>query len=234
MALPPTEHDESFVREVDENLRRDQTEEWFKKNAPLIAGAALLFLAAVAGFLYWKDRQAKEAGADTEVLVAAAEDSIGNRPKAAETKLSGIVDSSSEGVAAQAKLLRAGNLMAQGNRSGAIAIYDEVAKDSGLAQPYRDLATLRSVTAQFDTLQPADVVTRLADLAKPESPWFGSAGEITAMALLKQGKKEEAGRLFASIASNKEVPTTIRSRAVQIAGTLGVDATAAIADISKG
>ena len=71
MALPPTEHDESFVREVDENLRRDQTEEWFKKNAPLIAGAALLFLAAVAGFLYWKDRQAKEAGfADRQIAHA--------------------------------------------------------------------------------------------------------------------------------------------------------------------
>lgn len=228
------EHDEAFVREVDENLRRDQTEEWFKKNAPLIAGALLLFLAAVAGFLYWKDRQNKAAAADTETLVAAAEDSIGNRPKAADTKLAGIVDSSSEGVATQAKLLRAGNLITQGNRSAAIAIYDEVAKDSSIAQPFRDLATIRSVTAQFDALKPEEVVRRLADLAKPESPWFGSAGEVTAMALLKQGKKDEAGRLFAAIASNKDVPVTIRSRAVQIAGTLGVDATAAIADISKG
>ncbi len=234
MALPPTEHDEAFVREVDENLRRDQTEQWLKKNAPLIGGAVLLFLAAIAGFLYWQDRQAKDAGADTEILVAAVDDSLGNRPKASDTKLAGIVDSSSEGVATQAKLLRAGNMMAQGNRTGAIAIYEEIAKDSGLAQPYRDLATLRSVTAQFDMMKPAEVVSRLAELAKPESPWFGSAGEITAMALLKQGKKDEAGRLFAAIASNKDVPTTIRSRAVQIAGTLGVDATAAIADISKG
>ncbi len=228
------EHDESFVREVDENLRRDQTEAMLKKNAPLIGGALLLFLAAVAGFLYWNDRLKTQAGADTEVLVAAVEDSLGSRPKAADTKLAGVVDSSSEGVATQAKLLRAGNLMAQGNRSGAIAIYDEIAKDSGLADPYRDLATLRSVAAQFDMLKPEDVVSRLSALAKPESPWFGSAGELTAMALLKQGKKDEAGRLFAAIASNKEVPMTIRSRAVQIAGTLGVDATAAIADISKG
>ncbi len=234
MALPPPEHDESFVREVDENLRRDQTEAMLKKNAPLIGGALLLFLAGVAGLLYWNDRQQTQAGADTAVLVAAVDDSLNGRPKAADGKLGGIVDSSSEGVATEAKLLRAGNLMAQGNRSGAVAIYDEIAKDSGLPAPYRDLATLRSVAAQFDMLKPDDVVARLADLAKPESPWFGSAGELTAMARLKQGKKDEAGRLFAAIASNKEVPITIRSRAVQIAGTLGVDATAAIADISKG
>ena len=34
-------------------------------------------------------------------------------------------------------------------------------------------------------------------LAKPGNPWFGSAGEMTAMALIKQGKNAEAGQLFA-------------------------------------
>lgn len=234
MALPPTEHDESFVREVDENLRRDQTEQWIKKNGALIAGAALLFLAAVAGWLYWQDKQGKAASGDSENLVAAIDDSLGKRPKAAEEKLAPLTDSSAEGIATQAKLMQAGILIEKGDRTGALKIYDAVAADSGLADPYRDLATLRSVALQFDQLAPQDVVSRLATLAKPESAWFGSAGELTAMALIKQGKKEEAGRMFAAIASNKDVPVTIRSRAVQIAGTLGVDATAAIADISKG
>ena len=48
------------------------------------------------------------------------------------------------------------------------------------------------------------------------------------MALLKQGKRNEAGRLFAAIAADKNVPDTIRSRAVQIAGTLGIDASASL------
>ncbi len=234
MALPPTEHDEFFVREVDENLRRDQTEQWIKKNGVLIAGAALLFLAAIAGWLYWQDKQRKAASGDSENLVAAIDDSLGNRPKAAEEKLAPLTDSSAEGIATQAQLMQAGMLVEKGDRTGALKIYDAVAADSGLADPYRDLATLRSVALQFDQLPPQDVISRLAALAKPESAWFGSAGELTAMALIKQGKKEEAGRMFAAIASNKDVPVTIRSRAVQIAGTLGVDATAAIADISKG
>jgi hypothetical protein len=234
LALPPTEHDESFAREVDESLRRDQTEQWIKQNGALIGGAVLLLLAALAGWLYWQDKQAKDAAAGSEVLVAAVDDSIAKRNKAAEDKLAGLVDSSSEGIATQARLLQAGTLIEKGNRTGAIAIYDEIAGDSGLAQPYRELATLRSVAAQFDTLQPQDVITRLSDLSKPESAWYGSAGELTAMALLKQGKKAEAGRLFAAIASNKDVPVSIRSRAVQISSTLGVDATTAIEDITKG
>ncbi len=234
MALPPTEHDEFFVREVDENLRRDQTEQWLKKNAVLIGGAALLFLAAIAGWLYWQDQQGKAAAGDSENLVAAIDDSLGNRPKAATEKLAPLTESSAEGIATQAKLMQAGMLVEKGDRTGALKIFDAIAADSGLADPYRDLATLRSVALQFDQLAPQDVISRLAPLAKPESAWFGSAGEMTAMALIKQGKKQEAGRMFAAIASNKDVPVTIRSRAVQIAGTLGVDATAAIADISKG
>ena len=48
------------------------------------------------------------------------------------------------------------------------------------------------------------------------------------MAYIKQGKKLEAGRLFAAIAADKQVPDSIRARAVQIAGTLGVDASASL------
>ena len=43
------------------------------------------------------------------------------------------------------------------------------------------------------------------------------------MALIKQGKNAEAGRLFAAIAKNDEVPGSVRARSVQIASSLGVD-----------
>jgi hypothetical protein len=46
--------------------------------------------------------------------------------------------------------------------------------------------------------------------------------------MIKQGKKDEAGRLFAAIAKDKTVPDPIRERAVQVAGSLGVDASAAL------
>ena len=72
------------------------------------------------------------------------------------------------------------------------------------------------------------MIARLEPLAKPGEPWFGTAGEMTALALIKQGKKQEAGQLFAAIAKDKNVPQTIRARAVQIAGSLGVDASAAL------
>jgi hypothetical protein len=72
------------------------------------------------------------------------------------------------------------------------------------------------------------VISRLAPLALPSEPWFGTAGEMTALAMIKQGRKQEAGQLFAAIAKDNTVPETTRARAVQVAGTLGVDASAAL------
>jgi hypothetical protein len=64
--------------------------------------------------------------------------------------------------------------------------------------------------------------------AKPGTPWFGSAAELTGMALIKQGQTARAGQLFAQIAHDKQAPDSLRGRAVQIASTLGVDASDAL------
>ena len=233
MARPPSDTNEAFLREVDENLRRDQAEQFFKKNAPLIFGAVLLLLGAIAGFLYWQNRQAEAAARDSEALVAAME-SLGNRQPNAAARLDPLLESSSEGIAAQAALTKAAALLMKGDRTGALALYKSLAEDDGQSQPVRDLATIRMTALEFDTLEPAAVIARLEPLAKPDSAWFGSAGEMTGMALIKQNKNQEAGRMFAAIAANKTVPVSIRSRAVQIAGTLGVDASAAMPELTRG
>ena len=60
MALSP-DTTESFAREVDENLRRDLARDAAKRYGGMAALAVILFLAAVCGFLYYKDRKAKAA-----------------------------------------------------------------------------------------------------------------------------------------------------------------------------
>ena len=224
----PTDPAESFVREVDENLRRDQARDFLKKNGPWIVGAVLLFLAAIAGWLYWQDRQQQQAEVETEKLNTIMGQIGGGQTAAAEKQLAPLEQSGAEGVAAAARLTKAALALQKSDRKSAIAEYRAVADDKGLAQPYRDVATIRLTALEFDQLKPEQVIERLKPLAEAGNPWFGSAGEMTAMAMLKQGRKSEAGRLFAAIAADKQVPETIRSRAVQIAGTLGIDATASL------
>jgi hypothetical protein len=229
----PTDPAESFVREVDENLRRDQAQDFLKKNGPWIIGAVLLFLAAVAGYLYWQDRQQKTAEGDTEKLNAVMAQIGGGQIAASEKELPALKDSKSEGVSAAARLTHAALLLDKADRKDAMEEYRAVANDKDLAQPYRDMANIRLTALEFDQIKPEDVIARMEAMAKPGNPWFGSAGELTAMAMLKQGRKSEAGRMFAAMAADKQVPDTIRSRAVQIAGTLGVDATASLPAVAR-
>jgi hypothetical protein len=47
---------------------------------------------------------------------------------------------------------------------------------------------------------------------------------MVALAYLQQGRRDLAGQLFGQIAATEHVPESIRQRAVQMSGTLGVDA----------
>ena len=53
MAQPP-DINETFLREVDENLRRDRLHDFGKKYGKWIAVAVVLFLAASGGFIWWQ------------------------------------------------------------------------------------------------------------------------------------------------------------------------------------
>ena len=227
MALPPDTAD-SFVREVDENLRRDQMAERAKRYGGLVIGAVVLFLLAIAGYLYWQDRERKQAEAGTEQLTGALQDIGANKLATAPATLDTLRRSDAEGVKAIAALTRAALALQQGNRKLAATIYAQVAADKGLARPFRDLALVRGTSLEFDTLKPDEVIARLQPLAVAGEPFFGSAGEMIGMALLAKGQKPAAAQLFAKIAADDGVPDSLRARAVQVAGTLGLDASASL------
>jgi hypothetical protein len=115
-------------------------------------------------------------------------------------------------------------LIAKGDTARATTMLFALADDDDAPQAYRDLAPIRGVSANFDAMKPEDAVARLKPLAKPGNPWFGSAGELLAMAYLKQGKRDLAGPLFAAIATDEDAPKSMRSRTRQMAGMLGYDA----------
>jgi len=224
----PNDPAETFVREVDENLRRDQLRDMAKTYGKWIVAAVILFLVAVGGYLYWQDRQNQQAAQESEAMSAALDKAEAGNAKGAAAELTPIGTSSSDVNRASARLAQAALALRQNDRKTAIDIYRELAVDDCLPQPYRDVATLRGTMTEYDSLKPDEVIARLSPLAEPGKPFFGSAGELVAMAMLAKNDRAGAGRLFAKIAADPQVPQTIRARAVQIAGSLGVDATASL------
>lgn len=227
MALP-SDPAETFVREVDENLRRDQMRDIAQTYGKWIVAAVILFLAAVGGYLYWQNRQGQQAIAHSETLSAALDKIAAGDIKGAQAEMVPLSDSSGDVTRASASFGRAALALRQNDRKAAIELYRQLAADDGLPQAYRDLATVRGTMTEYDNLKPDEIIARLSALSQPGNPFFGSAGEMTGMALLAKGDRNGAGQMFAKIAADKQVPESIRSRAVQIAGSLGVDATASL------
>jgi hypothetical protein len=228
LAEQPPEITETFVREVDENLRRDQMRDFFKKNGSWLIAAVVLFLAASGGLIWWQSRQVQRSGAEVEKLAEIYKNIGSGNMAQAPQQLDGLSKSGSKAVRASALFARAALALQQGDAKLATNTYKSIADDSGLPDPYRHAALIRQTALEFDQLKPDEVISRLEPLARPGEPWFGTAGEMTALAMIKQGRKQEAGQLFAAIAKDNTVPETTRARAVQVAGTLGVDASAAL------
>jgi hypothetical protein len=228
LAQPP-DISESFKREVDENLRRDQLRDFFKAYGNWLIAGVVLFLAVSGGLIWWHQHQIKEHEGQVEKLAQVYKDIGSGNMSQAPQQLEELSKSGSEGVSASAQFARAALALQQNDAKRAIATYKSIAEDSGNPEPYRHAALIRQTALEFDSLKPDEVIARLAPLAKPGEAWFGSAGEMTALAMVKQGKKQQAGQLYAAIAKDPGVPETIRARAVQVAGSLGVDATTALA-----
>jgi len=193
----------------------------------------VLVLAAIGGFIWWQNQKVVKAGERGEQLIAAFDDIAARRKAAAVGKLDALAKSGSEGHRAAALLTKADLAIEGGDLKGAAATFKQIADDSSLAQPYRDVALVRMTAIELDTLPPQAVVDRLKGLAVAGNPWFGSAGEMVAISYLRMNKPQQAGALFAAIAKDKKLPDTLRSRATQMAGSLGVDAVQETADANQ-
>jgi len=218
-----------FLREVDDALRQDQMEGFFKRYGLPVLGVIVVALLGFAGFLYWQHHSQARTETGSEQLTQALDSlDASNLPQANE-KFAALAKESGN-TAVLARLGMAGVALKQGKADDAAKIYGEVAADAKAPQQLRDLATVREVAATYDKLKPQQVIDRLKPLAVPGNPWFGVAGEMVGMAYLAQGKKDLAGPLFVQIAKDDSVPASLQSRTQQLAGQLGFDALPDVVD----
>lgn len=227
MALTP-QNNEAFLREVDEELRRDQALDFWRRYGRLLIGVIIGGLAAYAGVLYWQHQQEQQAGEQGRQFGDLFQTLGTSDDKKAAKPLADLAANGTPGYRASAKFVQADLALQKNDLKGAAAKFAEVAGDSSIAQPFRDLALIRQTTAEYDMLKPETVIARLSPLAVKGGPWFASAGEMVAVAHLRLKHTSQAGKLFGEIAADKTVPETARQRAVQMAGALGVDAVAQV------
>lgn len=223
-ARKPTAEDEVIIREIDDAVRQDDALQFFQKYGVVIGSLVAVILVGLGGYLVWNSQAEAGLEADSEQLITVLDSAQSENFEQVRERAAPLLDNDTPGVRTSARMLQAAASLELGEATKAVEMYAAIAEDAEAPQALRDLARIREVASNFDEREPADIIAKLKDLAVPGNAFFGSAGELTAIAHLEAGDRAQAGALFAAIAKEEDLPETLRSRSRQMAGLLGVDA----------
>ncbi len=206
-----------FIREVEEEYRRDKAIEAWKRYQNWIIGFAIVIVLAAGGWRYYQSQQraaAENAGAKFESAVQLGRD---GKAKEAEAAFLDIAKSGPQGYAVLARF-RAAAEIASRNSAEAVTVYDALATDPGVDPVMQNVARIRSAFLLVDSADDAEMKKRIEPLAAPSSAFRHSARELLGLAALKSGDFEAAGRWFDMIVADPQAPQSLRERASTMLG----------------
>ena len=213
---------ESLLREIDEDIRRERYARLWKRFGNYIVAAVVAILLGVGGYQVWQHRleaQREEASARLSSATAL----IATDHAAAERNLASLAGDGPAGIAMLAALRQAALLAESGDDQAARAVYQQVQRSA--SDPlYRDLAVLREAMVALEKENvPIDadaIIEKLKPLTADGSPWRFSARELTALLASRSGQIAEARNLLATLSADPLAPPDVRERAQQLMGDL--------------
>ncbi len=211
-----------IIREVDEELRRENWEILWKKYGKLLIAAAVALVLGTAGTVGWReyDRgQREDAGGVFGTVIAEVENS--EKPGVAADILAAYIPGAPDGYAMLARLREAKLRADAGETEVAIALYDGLAGDNSVEPLFRDLAALYSVRMQIDSGDPIVLGARLSSLAADGKPWRYTAREMQAVLALNGGDSAAAREVFTKLADDMDAPDSLRTRAAEMLRAMG-------------
>ena len=202
---------DQFIREVDEEYRRERALAIWRRYSGLIVAVAILVIAGVGGWRYWQHLERQQAEAAAVRYEDALRLSREGKAEDAEKVLGALIGEAPAGYRLLARFRLAAETGKQNPEAGAKA-YDALASDPAVGGTMQDLARLRAAMLRLDTAEPAVIGRDLERLAAPTNPWRHTARELLGLSGLKRGDHEAAGRWFEQIATDRDSPAGLRSR----------------------
>jgi len=221
------DNNDSLLREVEEELRREQMQKIWKRYNGLILGAAVLIVLAVAGYKLLENHRitaAETAGAE----FAAAENLSDQKKKDdAEKAFKTIAESGPAGYAALAKLQLAGAQAKEGKSADAVATYDALAKQTGADDLLKSFAQLQAASLRMADADYEEIQNRLTPLIAEDAPFAKSARELLGVAAYKAKKFDEARKYLEPLLIDPNVADDMQERIkVIMSGVAGAEVAA--------
>ena len=204
--------DLNFIREIDEEVRRDQMLKLWQRHGNYIIGLAVLIVLATAGWRGWQwyeNRESAKAGARFE---QALDLSQAGKQAESEQALAEIAKNAPSGYRMLAKMRLAAET-GKANPAAGVKAYDEIAADSSVDPLFRDIAKLRAAYLLVDTAAPSEIESRIATLTGANAPFRNSAKDALALSYFRAGDKAKARALYTEILADPQVTNALAARA---------------------
>jgi hypothetical protein len=211
---------DAFQEVQDEYRRQQLADVWKKYQAPIIAGAAALILgvAGYQGWTYWHGKQVEASSRELEAVADIMRSAPGSQKDAAD-RLAKLAAGGSGGYPLLAGLQEAGMRAELGDFKAAVALYDKVARSNGEAL-FRDFAVIRAAVLLSET-EPLDKMkARLEPVANADGPWKMAAKELLAYVHWRAGKTAEALKIYDEITEAEGAPSGTKRRSVEMKALL--------------
>jgi len=205
--------EDSFIREVEEDLRRDQMKALWNRFGNIVIAAAVLVVLATAGFrgyAYWSGQQAAKSG---DAYLKAVELSRTGKQDDAVKALEELAKSGTGQYPALARLRLAGEVQARGDRAAALAAFDAIAADSAFDEAFRSVAKLRAGMLAVDLETYDQVKARLEPMAGAGQSFRALAREALGLSAWKSGANEDAAKWFRQVSEDAGSTGDVRERA---------------------
>jgi len=205
--------DNSFFREVDQELRQDQAKALWERYGLLMIGVAVAVVVATVAWVSWEYWTQSRANASGDAYLNALSLATEGQTEEAQAALAEL-ESGGYGAYPVLARMRGATLQAEaGNHAEAVAAFDSVAADRAVPVSIQDMARLRAALLLVDHGSYQDVATRVEALAVETSPLRHSAREALAVAAWKDGRLSDAQTLFTQILDDDGAPQNLRRRA---------------------
>lgn len=223
-----THETDSFVQEVDENLRQDRMLDFAKRWGPWLIGAFVVLIVGVMAWQMWQGYQLTSARQHAEQYAAAQEMARGGNLDGAKAEFERLSNEGPQIYRVMAQMEHAAVLEAQGDLEGALAGFDHAA-ESANDPIMRQTAQLRAAYIAADTQDFAALQTRLQPLIDSGTRVSYLARELLAIEAWEAGENDIARDQLQNLTLAFDAPQAVQERA-QIALNVVGPAPAAPAD----
>jgi len=200
--------------EVDEDVRSDKLNKTWAKYSIVVYGLAAAIVLGTAAFTFIKHQKTVAAEAAGAKFLAAQELARANKPVEAVAAFEALAKDSAPGVRALS-LLRAAQEQGLTDRAAAVKAYDALAADASVPPLLQEAARMRAGLLRADEADKAELEKRLGPLLNGAFRY--TARETLALAALKRGEFEDAGRLLDQLIVDPNTPASMRQRAEALA-----------------